>query len=59
MIRSQVLKHLPRARKGEGGESKGDFRRGAMEKSRYVRVVEGEEVRRGDPIDPRRVGSTV
>ena len=35
--------------------------RGAMEESEYVRVIEGEEVRRDDPIEyflPTRVGST-
>ena len=35
--------------------------RGAMEKSRYVRVIEGKEVRRDDPIEyvlPMRVRST-
>ena len=35
--------------------------RGAMEKARYVRVIEGEEVRRDDPVKyfvPLRVGST-
>ena len=33
-----------------------------MEKSRYVRVIEGKEVRRDDPIEyflPTRVGSTI
>ena len=51
MMRIQVLKHLPRAREGERGWSKGDVRVGAMEKSRYIRVIEGEEVRRDDPIE--------
>ena len=41
---------------GERGSSKGDVRRGstarrAMEKSRYVRVIEGKEVRGDDPIE--------
>ena len=66
MIRTQVLKHLPAATKGERGGSKGNIRggataRGAMEKSRYVRVIEGEEVRGDDPIKyflPMRIGST-
>ena len=31
--------------------SKGDIRRGAMEKGRCVRVIEGEEVRRDDPVE--------
>ena len=34
---------------------------GAMEKSRYVRVIEGEEVRKDDPVEyflPTGVGST-
>ena len=62
---NQVLKHLPRARKGKRGGSKGDVRtgataRGAMEKSGCVRVIEGEEVRRDNPVEyflPTRVGS--
>ena len=42
----------PRSKRGE---SRGDVRggataRGAMEKSRYVRVVEGEGVRGDDPV---------
>ena len=50
MVRTQVLKHLPGARKGKKGKRKGDVRggttaRGAMEKSGCVRVNEGEEVR--------------
>ena len=56
MVRTQVLKHLPGA-----GKSKGDVRRGAMEKGEYVRVIEGEEVRRDDPVKyflPGGVGST-
>ena len=48
MIRTQVLKHLPGARLGERGGSKENFRggttaRGVMEKSRYVRVMEGRK----------------
>ena len=55
MIRIQVLKHLPKARESERGGSKGDVRgggtsRATMEKSRYVRVIEGEEVRGDGPI---------
>ena len=57
MVRTQVLKHLPGAR---------DVRReatarGAMEKGGCVRVIEGEEVRRDDPVKyflPEGVGST-
>ena len=56
MVRTQVLKHLPGAGKGKRGESKGDTRRGAtarraMEKGRYVGVIDGEEVRREDPVE--------
>ena len=51
MVRTQVLKHLPGARKGKSKRSKGDVRRGAMEKSGCVRVIEGEEVRRDDPVE--------
>ena len=65
MIRTQLLKQLPGARKVKRGESKRNVRggttaRGAMEKSRYVRVIEREEVRRDDPIEsglPAGVGS--
>ena len=53
----------PRSKRGG---SKGDIRggataRGAMEKCRYARVIEGKEVRREDPIEyflPTWVGST-
>ena len=46
----------PPMSKGERGKSKGDIRVGAtareaMEKSGYVRVIEGEEIRRDDPIE--------
>ena len=65
MIRTHVLKHLPGAREGERGGSKGDFKGGATAtgamKSRYVRAIEGEKVRRDDPIEyflSTRVGST-
>ena len=56
MIRTQVLKHLPGAKKGERGGSKGDVAgeataREAKEMSRYVRVIEGEEIRRDDPVE--------
>ena len=66
MVRTQVLKHLPAARKGKRRGRKGDVRRGAtargeMEKGRCVMVIEREEVRRDDPVKyflPARVGST-
>ena len=56
MIRTQVLKHLPGARKGKSRRSKGDVRRGAaargaMEKSRCMKVIEGGEVRRDEPVE--------
>ena len=56
MIRNQVLKHLPGAGEGERGENKGYLwgratSREAMEKSRYVKVVEREEVRRDDQVE--------
>ena len=56
MIRTQVLKHLPGAKKGERRGSKGDVRgettaREAKEMSRYVRVIEGEEVKRDDLVE--------
>ena len=50
MVRTQVLKHLPGARKGKRRGSKEDVRRGAMKKGGCVRVIEGEEVRRDDPV---------
>ena len=61
MVRTQVLQHLPGARKGKRGGSKGDVRGGAMKKGRYVRVIEGEEVRGDDSVEyllPTRIGST-
>ena len=56
MMRTQVLKLLPGAREGKRGESKGDVRgratdRGAMEKSRYVWVIEGKEIRENGPFE--------
>ena len=65
MVGTQVLKHLPGARKGKRRRRKGDFRRGAtareaMDKGRCVRVIEGEEVRGDDPVEyfhPVGVGS--
>ena len=55
MVRTQVLKHLPGARKGKRRGSKGDVRggataRGTMKKGGCVRVIEGEEVRGNDPV---------
>ena len=66
MIKTQVLKHFPGARWSGRGESKGDVgggatARGAMERSRYVRVIVGEEVRTNDSIEyflPTGIGST-
>ena len=61
MVRIQVLKHLPGARKGKIGGNKEDVRRGAMAKDGCVRVIEGEEVRGDDPVEyflPAGVGST-
>ena len=61
MVRAQVLKHLPGARKSKRRRSKVDVRRGAMEKGGCVRVIEGEAVRRDDPVKyflPAGVGST-
>ena len=66
MLRAQVLKHLPGARKGKREGSKGDVSRGAtargaMENGGCVRVIEREEVRRDDPLEyflPSGVGST-
>ena len=56
MVRTQVLKHLPGAGKSKRGGRKGDVRRGVtakgvMEKGRYVRVIEWEEVRRDVPVE--------
>ena len=66
MVRTQVLKPVPGARKGKSRRSKGDVRRGAtareaMKKGGCVRVIEGEEVRRDNPVEyflPAEVGST-
>ena len=60
MVRTKVLKHLSGVRKGKKRRSKGDVRRGAMEKSWCVRVIEGEEVGGDDAVKyslPVRVGS--
>ena len=66
MVRTQVLWHLPGAGKGKKRWSKRDVRgrataRGAMEKGGCVRAIEGEEVRRNDPVEyflPAGVGGT-
>ena len=66
MVRTQVLKHLPGARKGKRRRSKGDnsrgaTARGAMEKDGCIMVINGEEVRRDDLVEyflPVGVGST-
>ena len=66
MVRTKVLKHLPGARKGKRGGSKGNDRRGAtasgaIEKGGCVRIIEGEEVRGDDPVEyflPAEVRST-
>ena len=55
MIKTHFLQYLPVAGKGERERSKGNVRggvtaKGAMEKSRYVRVIEGKKVRGDDPI---------
>ena len=64
MIKTQILKHLPKAGKGEREGSKGNVRggataKGAMEKSRCVRVIKGKEVRRDDPVEYFPRGSEV
>ena len=61
-----MLKHLLEASKGKRRGSKENVRRGAtargaMEKGGCVRVIEGEKVRRDDPVEyflPTGVGST-
>ena len=61
MVRTQVLKHLPGARKSKSRRSKGDVRRrvtasGAMEKGGCVRVIEGrrsEEMTQSNTSSPR------
>ena len=66
MVKTQVLKHLPGARKRKSRRRKGNVRggataRGAKEKSVFVRVIEGKEVRRNDPVEyffPAGVGGT-
>ena len=60
MIRTQVLKHPPGARKGEIGASKRNVREGAtareaMEKGRYVRIIEG---RRSKEMTPSNTSSS-
>ena len=51
MIRTKVLKDLPRARQGEGGSSKEDVSRGVMEKSWHVRVIERKEARGDEQME--------
>ena len=56
MVRTQVLKHVPGARKSKKRGSKGDVKRGvtasgATEKGGCVMVIEDEEVRRDDPVE--------
>ena len=51
MIRTQVLEHLPGAKEGKRGGNKGNIRGGMMVKSRYIRIIEEEEVRGDDPIE--------
>ena len=46
MVKVQTLKHLPRAR-----EKEANVRRGAMKKGRSIRVIERQEVIRGDPVE--------
>ena len=61
MVRTQVLKHLPGAEKGNRGGSKGDVKgrataRGAMKKGGCVRVIEGrrsEEMTQSNTSSPR------
>ena len=61
MVRTQVLKHLPRARKCKRRRSKEDVRgtataRGAMEKGGHVRVIKGrrsEEMTQSNTSSPR------
>ena len=65
MVRTQILKPLPGAGKGKRKGSKRDVRRGAtargaMERGGCVRVIEGEKVRRDDPVEyffPAGIGS--
>ena len=56
MVKTQVLKYLPGATEGERGVSKAHVSGGAtdteaIEKYRYVRIIERKEVRRDDPIE--------
>ena len=54
MLRAHVLKHLQeqdRTREEEAKEMSGATARGAIEKSRYVRVFEGEKVKGDDPVE--------
>ena len=49
MISAQALKYLPEVR--EEGASKGDVRKGAMEKNWCVRVIDRKEAIGDDPIE--------
>ena len=40
-----------RRKKGERGGSKGNVKGGAMGKGRYVKIIDGEEIRGDDPIE--------
>ena len=56
MVKTQVLKQLPGARKSKRGGDKGNVTGGktasrAIKKGGYVRVIEGEEVRKDDPVE--------
>ena len=66
MVRTQILKHLPGARKSKRRGNKGNVRggataRGALEKGGCVRVIEGGEIRRDNLVEyflPAGIGST-
>ena len=51
MIRTHVLKHLPGARGSTEDVRREATARGAMEKGRFVRIIEGEEVRGDDSVE--------
>ena len=57
MVRTQVLKHLPGARKGKRSGSKEDVRKGATEKGGCVRSLRGrrsEEMTQSNTSSPWR-----
>ena len=61
MVRTQVLKHLRRAKKGQRKESKKDVRRGAtasgaMEKDGCVIVIEGKEMTQSNTSSAQALG---